>query len=116
MSVLMAIYHPVRAFGRSQILSIFLNEVTFRWIGPDHEIARHVTAPPSEPKDIFVPDTDGTGVLAVDPGNGQKIRKPVDVSFFVIPKSPRGVIAMVRASIATPAGYMHHKIDRHIGS
>lgn len=78
----------------------FVDDMTFRWIKQNGEIAREITLPVSAGGDTFAPDTPGDWTIEVDFQNGQVIRKTLSVGFFVLPESPIGAIAMIAASLA----------------
>jgi hypothetical protein len=91
-----------------------VDQVTFRWMRPSGEIAQNVTVPISSPEDTFIPDEQGTWVVEADFGNDQIIRKMLDISFFVVPESPIGAIAMLLASMGALGGFLYFRSRRPI--
>jgi hypothetical protein len=91
-----------------------VDQVTFRWMSPSGEIAQNVTVPISTPEDTFIPDEQGTWIVEADFGNGQVIRKMLNISFFVVPESPIGAIAMLLASMGALGGFLYFRSRRPI--
>lgn len=87
-----------------------VDNVAVRWISPTGEIVREVTLPiSSDAQDSFAPKEFGQWTIEADFLNGIVIRKTFDISFFVIPESPIGAIAMTLASVAALGGFLYFR-------
>ncbi|HEV8386720.1 MAG TPA: hypothetical protein VGQ03_03775 [Nitrososphaera sp.] len=93
-----------------------VTQITFRWIRPSAEIAREVTVPIAIPEDLFAPDEPGDWIVEADFGNGQVLQKTLSISFFVLPESPIGAIAMVAASMASLGAFLYFRMARKHGT
>lgn len=80
-----------------------VTEVIFRWIDPSNTVDRTVTVPLAggSASDTFMPDEKGTWKVEADFGNGQVVEVTLDISFFVLPESPIGTLALVASTLAS---------------
>jgi hypothetical protein len=80
-----------------------VSEVTFRWIDPSDIVDRTVTVPLAggSASDTFVPDEKGAWKVEADFGNGKVIQVTLDISFFVLPESPIGSLALIASTLAS---------------
>ena len=80
-----------------------VTEVIFRWIDPGNTVDRTVTVPLAggSASDTFMPDEKGTWKVEADFGNGQVVEVTLDISFFVLPESPIGTLALVASTLAS---------------
>jgi hypothetical protein len=90
----------------------FVDQITFRWMRPNQDLARETTVPSSKPSDTFAPDEPGRWTVEADFNNGQVLRKTLDVAFFVLPESPIGAIAMITASMASLGAFLYFRMAR----
>lgn len=72
-------------------------------------LVREITTPVTSPEDIYTPDEKGTWRIEADLGNGQVISETLDVSFFVLPESPIGAVAMMLASVGALGGFLYFR-------
>jgi hypothetical protein len=85
-----------------------VNEVKFRWLDPTLTIVRTNTALANSSGaafDTFNPDKPGAWIVEADFGQGEIVRKTVNVQFLVIPESGIGIIAVVGSALATLGVY-----------
>jgi hypothetical protein len=87
-------------------------EVTFRWYAPGGILVRETTMPASSPEDSHTPDEMGPWLIVADLGNGQVISETLDVSFFVLPESPVGALALVLASLGSLGAFAYFRVAR----
>lgn len=80
-----------------------VSEVIFRWIDPSNIVDRTVTVPLAggSASDMFVPDEKGTWKVEADFGNGKVVEVTLDISFFVLPESPIGSLALIASTLAS---------------
>jgi hypothetical protein len=84
----------------------FVENVIFRWIRPNGDLAREVTVPIGVGEDAFAPDRQGDWIVEADFQNGQVIRKTLTVGFFVLPESPIGALALSGAALVVLGLYI----------
>jgi hypothetical protein len=84
-----------------------VTEINFRWISPSDELMRDVTVPITSAEDSFAPNEIGTWTIEADFGNNQILRQTLDISFFVLPESPIGAIAMILSSIGALGTFLY---------
>lgn len=60
-----------------------------------------VSVPIGTGQDTFAPDREGDWTIEADFQNGQVVRRTLTVSFFVLPESPIGALAMAAGSMGT---------------
>lgn len=95
----------VRAQASTDDASV--DEVTFRWIDPSGDIAREVTVPISNGEDTFATyDEHYSWRVEADFHNGVVVTKTWDVTFFVLPESPIGGIAIIASSLVILALFL----------
>jgi hypothetical protein len=80
-----------------------VTEVIFRWIDPSDVVDRTVTVALAggSASDIFMSDEKGTWKVEADFGNGKVVEVTLDISFFVLPESPIGSLALVASTLAS---------------
>lgn len=105
----------IQAIAESDDQSV--TEIKFRWIEPNGQVARtHVVTssdgslPSAE--DSLVLNEQGPWIVEADFGNGQVVQETLDVSFFVVPESPIGAIAMIGGSMSALGLYLYFKMPR----
>ena len=83
-----------------------VHKVIFKWTDPSAVIARTMEVPldsTGQAQDIFELSQQEAWIVEADFGNGHVLQKNLNVTFFVIPESPVGAIALTAASGATVA-------------
>lgn len=88
-----------------------VSEVIFRWIDPSDIVDRTVTVPLAggSASDTFMPDEKGTWKVEADFGNGKVVQVTLNISFFVLPESPIGSLALVASTLASLGAFVFFK-------
>jgi hypothetical protein len=85
-----------------------VNAVIFTWKSPSGGFAREATvAGDSSFEDTFAPTEPGDWEVRADFGNGQVVVKTVTATFFVLPESPIGALAMIVTSTVILGGFLY---------
>lgn len=84
-------------------------EVTIMWIDPAGEVAQSkvLKLDQGAAGDTFTPDRPGEWRVEADFGDGRLAAAKVDVTFFVLPESPVGVLALIVSSLTSLMGFLY---------
>jgi hypothetical protein len=85
--------------------------VTFTWTKDvsDEEETETVSLSVNTADDTFTPNEVGMWIVKADFGNGIIVQESLDISFFVVPESPIGIIALLGASFGTIGAYLYFR-------
>jgi hypothetical protein len=83
-----------------------VSQVTFRWINPLSEVVKEVTVPMELGEDTIIPDMIGAWSVEADSQHTEVLIATFDVSFFVVPESPVGTLAITGSSLAALGAFV----------
>ena len=92
-----------------------VTHVNFTWNGPSGTQGSELVPLVAGSADsTFAPNEPGAWIVIADFGNGQVIQKTLSVSFFVLPESPIGAIALILTSTGISGGYLYFRSRKPI--